>query len=184
MKRLYSLIILLYLNNIYTICLIVLSKINLDYNTDFILGSWGKMIIFSVSYFILAIILVIINSINIITKYKNKDIENIMKYTKIVKVYLVPFWVIHIAGNLILYNGAFNGSIIDIIILILIALFSCVLYIIISFYSLSFLLLLKYKGLLYGKKLALNIIIQFVILLDAITMISLLKKYKECNLMT
>jgi hypothetical protein len=182
MKRLYGLVILLYINNICTIGLFTFSRINLNYNTDFIFNIWGKIIIISIIYFILAIIFIVINSINIINKYKNKDIENIMKYTEIVKIYLIPFWIIHIIGNLLLYNGAFNGSIISLIILMLIILFSCILYIIISFYSLSFLFLLKYNSLLCGKELVLNIIMQFIILLDSIGIILLSKKYKKMKL--
>jgi hypothetical protein len=145
-----------------------------------VIGS--QQIIGQVYFMIIGIILVsfviiaIINIINSVNVFIENDIYILREYTRVIKLSLIPYWVIntisfvmteiYCAISIINVNSAF-GLIIHYIILI-----------ITSCYSIFYIILLYSNNYINKKQLNIHIFLQLFILIDIIDIIFISKKYK------
>jgi len=166
---------LIYLN-LLLFYLIVLGFIGINISNEIVNNINNKVFSILLPYFgLCCLLLLLIANINFwiaILKFSYKDIFTLMQYTKIIKIGLIPFWIMNIIK---LMNKLSNEYIIDYL-PIIITLY--IILIISSEYSILYLILLFQKKLINIKQLILFIIAQLIFIIDIIIIISIFKNIK------
>jgi hypothetical protein len=199
MKRLYGLIFSLYLNNVFIIGLdifiIIMTKKfidnyemdnyeNIDIMTNEIFNFYKIIFTISGIWFLVFFVFTIVNIINAVKKYILQDINILTKYTKTIKIGLIPFWIINFIGYTILVvmiNIPSHGFGIFIIPIPIIASY-CVL-IVTSVFSILFLMLLFKTNNINNKEIILYSIMQICFILDIISIMHLFNKIENKKIM-
>jgi hypothetical protein len=191
MKRIYGFISTLYLNNIFVISLdifivIAATKIMTNHEeTDNlpISSYFGIIFIIWGIWFLIFAIMSILNIVNAIKKFMQKDVVLLEKCTKVLKLTLIPFWIINFIGYtvlVIMINIPSHGFGVFIIPIPIIASY-CVL-IITSIYSILLLLLLFQNKKLNNKQFLVYIIMQLCFVLDIISIIYFFRKKRKLEI--
>ena len=191
MKKIYGFISSLYLNNIFVIFLdifIAITAIKIMTNYEEIDNLpisryYGIIFIIWGIWFLLFAIMSILNIVNAIKKFIQKDVVLLEKYTKVLKLSLIPFWIINFIGYtalVIMINIPSHGFGVFIVPIPIVASY-CVL-IITSIYSILFLLLLFQNNKLNNKQFLIYTILQLFFVLDIISIIHFFQKKKTGNM--
>ena len=179
------LLVLLYSHNIilfyYSIPMLVafLTRTLNEGTIDFpLLHYYWIYIVWAVLFIIYFICNIIFLNINV----KNKNVEKIKNYCKIIKYYSIPFWIMNIISYIGLIIAFFFIMFGWVIIFIPIPIFiSYIILLATSSYSISYLIIMKRNGSITKKQFIKNIILQLCFIFDIIGIIILFKKEKKMS---
>ncbi|MCL2805912.1 MAG: hypothetical protein FWD26_08245 [Treponema sp.] len=154
-------------------------------------GSWDSNILYNgtaLSYLLLfvlwLIIFIIFNICNIIyllNKIKNNNIEIIKKCCIIIKISIIPFWLINIILHFSLYLIFINNYNLEIFIIPMPIIISYIILLSTSSYSIIYLVFMKKNGFLNKNKFILNIILQLLFFIDIIGILKIIKENKNIS---
>jgi hypothetical protein len=131
-------------------------------------------------WFVVFLIYTIINIIYLKHNINKNQFDKIYKYTKIVKLSIIPFWII----NIVAYFGVMQFFVLlmwgmAVLIVPIIVFISYLVLVSTSIYSISYIIVLKRNNKLTKKQFIINILFQLCFILDIIGLIYLLKLIKK-----
>ena len=182
MKKLVSLIIILYAKLVFTLvffisCIYLLSNDIQDKDYSFYyISAWCLWII--ILFFIL-----VINLIKLIRLFNANEIDVIQKYTYTIKYSLIPYWIINFFLSLIFWIiilGASRG--LGVFILPLPILFNFCMLCFTSMYSVSYILLLWKNDYIKNSHFLLYTVSQFFFVIDILGLVILKKKLRKADI--
>jgi hypothetical protein len=169
MKNVKTLVFLLYLYLIILIC----ESVFFIKNIDFIVYKLIPIIfLFWLSIYIYFIV---INIINTVILYRQNNISELRKNAKIIKLTLIPFWILHFILSAIIifiFLGISRGM--GIIFVPIPIFFTYILLLITSIFSITYILLLNKNK--YLKHYYVHILLQLCFVIDIIDIIYLFRK--------
>ena len=144
----------------------------------------GLLIGLAIITSVLCLILAIINIINTCSLYKNKDYNSLRKSMKTLKLGMIPYFILNFLFYLLLallFFAASRGMIIftPIPILLLVPVFFTYLTVLFtSCYGMGFIAIINKENRINSGKMIIHILFQLCFVLDVISTIILLNKYK------
>lgn len=142
---------------------------------------WAEIMYFYffVIWTIIFIIFNICNIVYLINKIKNNNIEIIKKYCRIIKIIIIPFWIIIIIlyfGSSYIFYITYNMALFDMPMPIII---SYIILLSTSSYSISYLTILKKNGIININQFLKNVIFQLFFITDIIGVFKIIKNDKK-----